>query len=489
MRRQLTIIPIISLLACLLWSCNERPKSEQVKRPNVLFLLADQWRAQSTGYNGDPNLVGKLPNLDRLASQSVDFKNAFSITPVCTPYRAALLTGRYPTSTGMIFNDLHLPEEEVTMGELFKEAGYKTGYIGKWHLDGMGRSNYTPPERRQGFDYWKALECSHDYHNMRYYEGNDPEPKTWEGYSPYATTADAISYMKANANGEDPFLMVLAWATPHFPHQTAPEELQKEFDVDKIILRDNVPEDMRELARKEAVGYYAHMLALDKCFGYIQKALDDLGIADNTIVVFSADHGEMMGSQGVRPRQKQVPWIESVSIPFLIRYPDKYGKDGIEIKEPMNVPDVLPTLLSIAGLEIPDFIEGDDLSGVITGDYSNADDAALVMNVSPFALPNPEYRGVYTSRYAYIKNLDQPPLLFDLKMDSLQMNNLAGQPGNEELLNEMESILQRELSDAGDEFRPRQYYIDKWNYRLNKGGHIDYSEGAPPQGPALNAKQ
>ncbi len=483
-------IGIAVLLVLILWSCKtDTGEQKSMKKPNVLFILADQWRAQSTSYNGDPNLVGRMPNFDRLASQSVHFKNAFSITPVCTPYRAALLTGKYPTSTGMVFNDLHLPSEEVTMAELFRDAGYKTGYIGKWHLDGMGRFAYTPPERRQGFEYWKALECSHDYYNMRYYEGNDPEPKQWEGYSPYATTEDAISYMKDNAGGDDPFLMVLAWASPHFPHHTAPEELQAKFKQDEIILRKNVPEDMRELTRKEAVGYYAHMLALEKCMGDIQKALNELGIADNTIVIFTADHGEMMGSQGVRPRQKQVPWIESVSIPFLIRYPDKFGTEGIEIEEPMNVPDVLPTLLSLAGLPVPEFIEGDDLSGVITGDNTNADDAALVMNVSPFALPHPEYRGVYTSRYAYVKNLDGPWFLYDHKNDSLQMNNLVDQPGNESLLAEMEAILQKELAEAGDEFRPREYYINKWNYSLNKGGHIPYGEGAEPQGPGLNTRK
>jgi arylsulfatase A-like enzyme len=230
------------------------------------------------------------------------------------------------------------------------------------------------------------------------------------------------------------------------------------------------------------------MLALEKCLGDIQNALDELGIADNTIVIFTADHGEMMGSQGVRPRQKQVPWAESVSIPFLINYPDKYGKGGIEIKEPINVPDVLPTLLSIAGLEIPDFVEGDDLSGVITGDKSNADDAALVMNVSPFAVPFPEYRGVYTSRYAYIKNLEGPWLLYDHEKDPLQMNNLVGKPEYEVLQKEMEVKLKGALEKAGDEFRPRQYYIDKWGYKLNKGGNISYAKGADPQGPGINKK-
>jgi len=105
------------------------------RKPNIVFVLTDQWRAQATGYSGDPNLIGKTPNLDRIADSGINFRNAISTTPVCTPYRAALLTGRYPTTTGMIFNDLHLPEESYTMAEMFKESGYATAYIGKWHLD------------------------------------------------------------------------------------------------------------------------------------------------------------------------------------------------------------------------------------------------------------------------------------------------------------------------------------------------------------------
>ncbi len=459
---------------------------QQPVRPNVLFILADQWRAQATGYSGDPNLLGKTPNLDRMAAQGVNFRNAISVTPVCTPYRAALMTGQYPTTTGMIFNDLHLPEEAVTMAELYQDAGYNTAYIGKWHLDGMGRFAYTPPERRQGFEYWKALECSHAYNNMIYYEGTNDEPQKREGYSPYGETEDAIAYIKQQAAKDEPFLMVLAWGTPHFPHDSAPEELKKEFPKEDIILRDNVPAELQERAREEAVGYYAHMLALDKCMGDLQKALEEAGIAENTIVVFTADHGEMMGSQGVTPKQKQVPWIESVNIPFLLQYPARFGKENIEIAAPINVPDVLPTLLSLSGLEIPEHIEGESMAEVIANPDLKKDKAALVINVSPFARKHDDaYRGIYTDRYAYVKKLDGPWFLFDLDKDPLQMNNLVNKQGYEDLQQEMEARLQQELAKIGEEFRPREYYIEKWGYKLTEGGYIDYSEGAEVQGPGI----
>ena len=489
MRKLNGIFVILSLTAIM--SCGgeeahtENPTRQN--RPNVLFILADQWRARATGYSGDPNLVGKTPNLDQMAAQGVNFKNAISVTPVCTPYRAALMTGQYPTTTGMIFNDLHLPEEAVTMAEVYKDAGYNTAYIGKWHLDGMGRFAYTPPERRQGFEYWKALECSHNYNNMIYYEGTNDEPQKREGYSPYGETEDAIAYIKQQAATEDPFLMVLAWGTPHFPHDSAPKELKKEFPEEDIILRDNVPAEMQDRAREEAVGYYAHMLALDSCLGELQQALDEAGIAENTIVVFTADHGEMMGSQGVSPKQKQVPWRESVNIPFLLQYPARFGKEKEEIAAPINVPDVLPTLLSLSGLEIPEHIEGESMAELIANPDPELDKAALVINVSPFARKiDDEYRGIYTDRYAYVKTLEGPWFLFDHENDPFQMNNLVNQTGYEDLQQQMEARLQQELKRIGDEFRPREYYIEKWNYTLTEGGYIDYSEGAEFQGPGIN---
>ena len=482
------LIVSISLLQLASHSCKGPEKESPLEKPNIIFVLADQWRAQATGYSGDPNLSGLTPNLDRLAAEGVNFKNAISVCPVCTPYRASLLTGQYPTTTGMFLNDLHLPEEAVTMAEIFKGSGYQTAYIGKWHLDGMGRGENTPSDRRQGFDYWKGLECSHDYNELIYYTGNSDEKHLWEGYGPYAETADAIAYIQENANNANPFLMVLAWGAPHFPHASAPEELKNLFKPEEIILADNVSDEMKDRAMQESVGYYGHILALDKCIGDLEAALDRSGISENTIVVFTSDHGEMMGSQGIRPKQKQVPWAESARVPFLLSYPALYGNKGIEVATPINTPDILPTLLSLAGIPVPESIEGENMAEAILNPEANKKKAALIMSVSPFDRGFPEYRGIYTSRYAYVKDLDGPWLLYDNLDDPLQMNNLLDQPGHEELLEKMNALLQEELKQIGDEFNPRQYYIDYWGYKLKNGGYIDYSEGAKFQGPGLNKK-
>jgi len=135
-------------------------------RPNLVFIFADQWRAQSTGYAGNKDV--RTPNLDRLAKQSVNFSNAVSGCPVCTPYRGSLLTGQYWLTHGLFYNDKPLNPDAMTIGKVYSKAGYETGYIGKWHIDGHGRSSFIPEERRQGFKFWKVCECTHNYNKSLY---------------------------------------------------------------------------------------------------------------------------------------------------------------------------------------------------------------------------------------------------------------------------------------------------------------------------------
>src|SRR5712671_5899608 len=148
-------------------------------RPNVLLIIADQWRAQAFGFAGDPNV--KTPNLDRFERECVNFTQAVAGMPVCSPTRATLLTGQRPQTHGIFLNDVQLNTNAVTIAKELKAAGYDTGCIGKWHVDGRGRSSFIPRERRQGFDYWKVLECTHSYNNSPYY-ADGPEKLKWEGY-------------------------------------------------------------------------------------------------------------------------------------------------------------------------------------------------------------------------------------------------------------------------------------------------------------------
>ncbi len=437
--------------------------AQAAERPNIVFILTDQWRAQAFGYAGDPNV--KTPNLDKLATEGVNFKNAVSVAPICTPHRAALMTGRFPTSTGMIINDLYLPSDELCMAEIFGAAGYSTGYIGKWHLDGQGRSTYIPPERRQGWEYWKVLECTHNYTSSKYYDNNDPKIKTWKGYDAYAQTDDACAYIKDHANGEKPFLLLLSFGGPHFPHNNAPAELKALYPPDEIKLRPNVPPNQQEKARKEAQGYYGHCTAIDSCIPKIRKALDDAGITENTILVFTSDHGEMLGSQDMRPFTKHVPWDESVCIPFLLSYPKLTGTTGRVVETPINTPDILPTMLGLAGIDVPEIIDGKDLSELVRRPGSEIEGhGALVMQVAHDGLGRqvPLYRALRTSRYTYARSIEGPWLLYDNQSDPYQMNNLIGNPEYEALAKEFDEQLLKRLETNGDEFKSGDAHRTEW---------------------------
>ena len=459
-------------------------------KPNIVYLLADQWRASATGYAGDPNV--KTPHLDRLAKEGLNFRNAISVCPVCTPYRASLMTGRYPTSTGMFLNDAHLPDGELCIAEALKAAGYATAYIGKWHLDGHGRSSYIPPERRQGWDYWKAGECDHNYNHSHYYTDNSDEKRFWDGYDAFAETKDAQQYIRDHASGGKPFVLLVSYGVPHFPHATAPEEYKALYPPEKIKLPPNVPEAMQDRARQEAQGYYAHCTALDKCVGDVLATLAETGLAENTIVVFTSDHGEMLGSHGCPPKMKQVSWNESAHVPFLLRYPAIHGSRGRVVNMPLTTPDIFPTLLGLVGAAVPGTVEGDDLSGMIRSRREASDHAVLYMGVAPFIARDfaKEYRAIRTSRYTYVRGLDGPWLLFDDEKDPYQMDNLVAKLECAALCKELDGRLQVRLKRIGDDFRPGKSYIKEWGYQIGPHGSVPYNvKDVKPQTPKRKSAQ
>lgn len=488
MRFQIYSAVLFCALFFLSVSC--APKAEE-KKPNIIYILADQWRASALGYSGDPNV--KTPNLDLLAKESFNFRNAVSAIPICTPYRASLMTGRYPTSTGMFLNDLHLPPTELCIGDALVSGGYQTGYIGKWHLDGHGRHSFIPEERRRGFQYWKVAECDHNYNNSHYYSGNSDEKLYWQGYDVFAQTKDAQQYIRDHADTDKPFALFLSYGTPHFPHLTAPEEYKERYPLDKIIMPANVPDsNINEALLLEAQGYYAHCEALDKSVGDLLATLDELGLAENTLLVFTSDHGEMLGSHGVRAKAKQVPLSESAMVPFLLRYPAIHGEKGTDITMPINTPDIFPTLFGLVGLPIPATVEGEDLSAVIFDGKEKENRAVLYMNPAPFEKGEygREYRAVKTAKYTYVRSLEGPWLLFDDESDPIQMNNLVSNPEYTDMVRTLDEKLQVLLSEIGDDFRPAQSYIDEWGLVLAPHGSIAYSNemDTEPQTPQRNKK-
>ena len=423
---------LLSLFVMLLSSLAARA----AVRPNIVVVLADQWRAQAFGFAGDPN--GKTPNFDRLAGESVRFVNAVAGIPVCSPTRASLLTGQRPITHGVFINDVPLNSDAVTFPKVLKAAGYDTAAIGKWHIDGHGRSAFIPRERRQGFDYWKVLECTHHYTDSIFY-GDTAEKRHWSGYDALDQTRDACEFLRSREKGAKPFLLWLAWGPPHDPYLTAPAKYRALYDPAKLTLRPNVPANLEAQTRKNLAGYYAHCSALDDAMGELLRTLRESGLASDTILVFSADHGDMLGSQGLWKKQK--PFDESARVPMLVRWPAAFGTEA----------------------------------------PSPGDGATVLTCVAPFGEferrnGGREYRGLRTAQHTYVRDLNGPWLLFDNDADPYQQKNLVDQPAHAALQAELDAQLTRKLKANGDAFLTGAEYIRQRGYIVDANGTAPYEK-------------
>ena len=443
------------------------PAAPNGKRPNVVFILVDQWRAQAFGHRGDKN--AHTPHIDALARQSFEFTHAVSGFPVCSPYRASLMTGQYAVRHGLVVNDVELKPSGPTLGECFRQAGYATGYIGKWHIYGSPagtaerRTTYIPPGAwRMGFEYWKVCECTHNYNRSQYYAGDDATPQYWNGYDAIAQTADACEFIRQHASKADPYFLALSVGPPHDPYGTAPETYRAVYEKREIELRANVPADHREEALKNLRGYYAHIAALDECVGDLRAAVEQSGAAGDTIFVFTSDHGDMLQSHGLH--HKQQPWDESLRVPFLIRYPRLLKDKPRQSVTPIDAPDIMPTLLGLAGLKAPASVQGRDHSALVRGQRKDEAEPAALLNLPvSFSVVRragfAEYRGVRTPRYTYVRSIKGPWLLYDNARDPLQKRNLV--TSEAALRSRMDRRLDALLKAAGDEFLPGASYAER----------------------------
>jgi arylsulfatase A-like enzyme len=474
--------------------------------PNLLLVFADQMRYTSLGCTGNDEAM--TPQLDAFAGEGALLTNAVSTCAVCVPFRASLLTGRYPLSSTVFTNNIRLPNDMPSMGKMLKAAGYDTAYIGKWHLAGEpATEGFVPPgPMRHGFDYWAVHNCSHKYWDAVYYR-DEPVPITIPGWEPDRQTDLAIEFLCSRALSR-PFALVVSWGPPHTPF-IAPPEYEALHDPESVKLRPNVEmrdwlrfgddrqyrgphpnPDPETVLRDFTARYRAAVTNLDHNFGRLLGTLEELHLTQDTVVVFTSDHGEMLGSHG--QLHKLQPWDESVRVPLLIRYPGVVAP-GSRPDAPVGTPDILPTLLGLAGLEVPAGVEGENLSGVLRGQASKGPRSALLACIVssdtwgqrwtdcaqggwgyPPGFLRP-YRGVRTRTHTYVRDRTGPWFLYDNERDPYQLDNLVESSGPDAVPLELDRELDEWLDRTGDFFGGNDEYQR----------HVDVSTGLVTRPQAL----
>lgn len=452
--------------------------------PNLIYVFADQLRYQSCGYAGDNNAL--TPNIDHLATKGVNFYNAVSGSPMCAPYRASLFTGKYASSTGMAINELRMNPNHDCFGHILHRNGYQTSYIGKWHLwaNQLGKhhdsqNSYIPPgPYRLGFDgEWAAYNFHHTYFDT-YYHRDSPEKITIQGYEPDGQTDLAIEYLERASKEADPFALFLSIGTPHDPwnENNVPPEYYDIFRDVEFTLPPNYRDEndpysdtwaMMSDAERTKIPewmrvYYAMTTNLDWNIGRLVKAVENLGLNDDTIFVFTSDHGEMFGSQG--RKAKNIFYEESVRIPFLIRW-DNQISNGLTTDVCLNTPDIMPTLLSIMDLPISEDVEGTDMSPAAFNQSFDEPDAAFMQGMGCTAKweDGHEWRALRTKQHTYaIHRPDGCEKLFDNLSDPYQTINLIDEPDAASIRDELREMLKQRMGSLNDTFEACTWYRDNW---------------------------
>lgn len=447
-------------------------------RPNIIYVFPDQMRNHAMGFwseegfrdsvnfRGDPVVT---PRLDAFARQARVLTSCQSNFPLSSPHRGMLLTGMFSENSGVCANCVanrpvsDLRDDAVCISDVLSGAGYDCAYIGKLHAhhptpndpDRPGRyvedrvpawDAYTPPERRHGFGYWYSY-GTFDVHKHPHYWDTEGRRHDIDDWSPRHETDKAIAYLCNEGDVRDtsrPFFMMVSYNPPHSPYRSTDDCLEEDYalyagkPLGELLVRENADTTMAKAA--SAPYYFASVTGVDRQFGRILDALDSLGLADNTIVVFSSDHGETMCSQGVED-PKNSPYAESMNVPMLVRYPGHIAP-AVDRGLIMSSPDIMPTLLGMAGLadRIPAEVEGRDYSGRFLGtsSYAPLRDGALYIrngdgdrdslgNVTSYF---PVARGIKTDRYTLALTIDKKTgklkssLFFDDVADPYQLRNI-----------------------------------------------------------------
>lgn len=402
---------------------------------NVLFIFADQMHAFAMGCMGNPEV--RTPNMDKLAAEGVLFRNTYTNAPVCTPYRGVLMTGKYASQTGVTGNCHALPANVPTIADRLNENGYRTSYVGKWHLGNTGNIA-IPQELRGGFRDFVGYQCYNDFLNQVLFFDEKCQGHAYDKHRTEATTDIALERLASLAADKSRFAMFVSYQNPHYPVQPSPE-FEAMYDGVAITRRPNtvsidpytrtespptpVPEEdpnylkygnnLDEYIRL----YYAMITQLDANIGRIMEGLEQLGLADRTVVIFTSDHGDMQGSHGLK--NKSVFWEESTRVPLIVRAPG--GSRGSISEALISTVDFYPSIMEFCGVENLPNMEGTSMVRLTSAEDEQWKDEVYAEDKQWIMMRKRNLKLVLD------KKTLEPTHLFNLADDPYEMNNIVHQ--------------------------------------------------------------
>ncbi|MDD2799570.1 MAG: sulfatase [Bacteroidales bacterium] len=477
----------------------------QSQKPNIVIIFPDQFRQNSLGFwsqnDNEKYIQGKAdpthtPALDKLANQSVVFSQTMSNFPLSSPFRGMMLTGMYPDKNGLTGNchktkSVHLNSDAVCISDVLANEGYETAYFGKCHwvrttpvFDSKGTyvgttsspggeyinpyDTYVPPGKdRHSFNYFfQTLNDSH-YNPMCYTSDSMAINglKDGEMYRPHRFSAEfeseaVINYLDNTHQQRDnskPFLMVWSLNPPHSPWTLESTNMKffpqytvnGKVELNKLLLRQNADSTVASYAPY----YFANVSAVDYYIGIVLDKLKEQGLDKNTIIVFCSDHGEMLGSHGLQG--KNVPEVEAFNIPFMIKWDGKLKHQVNDLI--LSIPDIMPTLLGLAGLEskIPAEVQGRDFSTLLLNPKSSKvakPTCALYIGVHA--------RGLFTEKYTFVveeeKGKFADAFAYDNKKDPYQLTKIPASKMDSNTLNSLKSELSKQLKLTEDKWAAKK---------------------------------
>lgn len=427
-------------------------------QPNVLVVITDEHNFRTLGCYRElltpeqaemwgPNAIVETPHLDRLATEGLICTRAYATAPVCSPCRAAMITGLYPHNTGVPTNNEKLRGDIPTLATILADNGYRTGFIGKWHLGGASKPGWAP-EIDGGFEHkefmfnrghWKKLALDSEGPSVGARDAKGAPSYNVAGADQKTFTTDFLTDRTIefiNDTGQDPFLCVVSYPDPHGPN-TVREPYNHMYDQLRFLPPrtyglDDMPipgwlgggKKHPKFIGDQMSLYFGMVKCIDDNFGRLLQTLEASGRLDSTIVLMTSDHGDLCYEHD--RLNKGNPYEGSARVPMLIRYPKRLSAKTV-YRQPVGTVDITPTLLGIAQVRTTHSLQGRDLSDALGG--GNADSESTQLTFLRNSGKSPQWLAAVDARYKLVVSVNDRPWLFDAESDPDELLNYFGRPG------------------------------------------------------------